>query len=160
MKTWTPLTPSRPGDALSSLLKGTTISAAAGHGSAIKLPPPTLGAWIGPLPESIHLCIISFLPVPELPRLAKVSRAFGRLVASDEAWEGRCRSVGLKEKELAQGELTRSASFLGVGPPGESTRRAHGGSICVCVREGCPLRKWAQSVDRDRKLTWRALLRH
>jgi hypothetical protein len=105
MKTWTPLTPSRPGDSLSSLLKGTSLGSSGGHGQTIKLPPPTLGAWIGGLPESIHLVIIGFLPVPELPRLAKVSRAFGRLVASDEAWETRCKSLGLDQKDDAQGEL-------------------------------------------------------
>lgn len=112
MKTWTPLTPSRPGDSLSSLLKATNLTSSS-HSHPIRLrPPQQLGAWIGPLPESLHLLIIASLPVADLPRLARVSRAFGRLVVSDEAWEGRCKSLGLKEsesKETKEGEL---ASFL------------------------------------------------
>lgn len=111
MKSWTPLTPSRPGDSISSLLKATNLTSSSATAHPIRLPPPTLGAWIGPLPESLHLLIIASLPVSDLPRLAKVSRAFGRLVVSDEAWERRCKSLGLKEPESTSSKDGELASF-------------------------------------------------
>lgn len=118
MDKWTPLQPSRPGGgpssyasggsgSLTSILRATNLTggstSAAQH--PVRLPPPRLGAWIGPLPESLHLLIIAHLPVPDLPRVAQTSRAFGRLVSSDLAWEKRWNALGI-EDEVPAGKRT------------------------------------------------------
>lgn len=103
---WTPLTPSRPGESLSSKLKSTTLTASSSY-HPMRIPAPALGAWIGPLPESLHLLIIASLPVADLPRLARVSRGFGRLVATDEAWEKRWKSLGIQDIQRDEENATR-----------------------------------------------------
>ncbi|CDZ96305.1 Exocyst subunit-Sec10p [Phaffia rhodozyma] len=110
MDRWAPLKPSKPGDRASSIVSSSLFPHAISHQShplAAKLPPPQLGAWIGPLPETLHLLVISFLPVYELPKLARLSKAFGRLVSEDQAWKARCLDLGLKDDTT---ESTKSAS--------------------------------------------------
>lgn len=126
MDRWAPLQPSRPGapsslssgggvGSLSSILRATSLapaglgSSTSGHLPAVRLPPPRLGAWIGPLPESLHLLVIANLPVPDCARLAQVSRGFGRLVSSDAAWEGRWKALGVKEPAGEAGPGTTGA---------------------------------------------------
>lgn len=53
---------------------------------------------IGPLPVSIFARILNHLPVPDIPNVARTSRALAKIVRSDErVWKSRCLSLGLLE---------------------------------------------------------------
>lgn len=82
--------------------------------------------WIGHLPESLHVIIISYLPVSEIPKLARCSRAFGRLVREDKSWERRWLSLRIPKDEWPAVEPNMS----------ERGARAGGGSVGGTPRKG------------------------
>lgn len=92
MPSWTPLAPTKQGGPSNesssrfSVLKPTKPSARTG---------PRLGPSVGRWPETIILRIIHYLPVPDLPSIARCNKAFSRLVRDEAAWKYRCRILNL-----------------------------------------------------------------
>jgi recyclin-1 len=54
---------------------------------------PLVGRW----PEAILLHIFQYLPIPDVPQVARCSRAFSRLVRADSGWEWRCDVLHLSK---------------------------------------------------------------
>ncbi|THH15991.1 hypothetical protein EW146_g4575 [Bondarzewia mesenterica] len=52
---------------------------------------------IGRLPTDLHLLILQYLPVPDIPAYARVSRALAALASSDSLWDRRWRSLAVEE---------------------------------------------------------------
>jgi recyclin-1 len=50
---------------------------------------------IGNLPSSLHLAILQFIPVPDVPAYARTNRALARLAASEELWEHHYALLGI-----------------------------------------------------------------
>ncbi|KAH9986298.1 exocyst complex component Sec10-domain-containing protein [Russula vinacea] len=50
---------------------------------------------IGNLPSSLHLAILQFIPVPDVPAYARTNRALARLAASEELWEHHYTLLGV-----------------------------------------------------------------
>lgn len=92
MNKWVPLAPSKPGQPSSSsrfnVLKPSKPTAARA----------SQGPFIGRFPELVVLNIVSYLPVPDLPNVARGCKALARVVRDERGWEGRCRLLGLKPK--------------------------------------------------------------
>ncbi len=101
MSNWAPLAPSKPG--------GPSKFPAAPFTSVLKPSKPSVpgsissGPFVGRWPESILLRMIEYLPVPDLPNVARASRALSRVVRDERGWEARCRYMGLKPED---GELS------------------------------------------------------
>jgi recyclin-1 len=57
---------------------------------------------VGRWPESVLLRIVEYLPIPDLPAVARASRAFSRVVKYERGWEARCRYLRLDPAECAQ----------------------------------------------------------
>jgi len=107
MSNWAPLAPSKPGGPskspaarFTSVLKPTKPSALGSTSSG-----PLIGRW----PESILLRIVESLPVPDLPNVARSSRALSRIVRDERGWEARCRILGIKSED---GERSRPWDFI------------------------------------------------
>ncbi|WWC64489.1 uncharacterized protein I303_107099 [Kwoniella dejecticola CBS 10117] len=95
MDKWAPIAPSKPGgpsnqhnlsSRFASVLKPSKPSARGSISSG-----PLVGRW----PENVVLRIIDFLPVPDLPHVARSNRALARLVKDERGWEVRCKWLGL-----------------------------------------------------------------
>ncbi|EIW71948.1 recyclin-1 [Tremella mesenterica] len=90
MNKWAPIAPNKPGQPSTSRFTSVLKPQKPGH------KPQVVGAaLVGPWPESVLTHIITFLPVPDLPQVARVNRAFARLVRDDSGWEKRARLLGL-----------------------------------------------------------------
>jgi recyclin-1 len=50
---------------------------------------------IGKLPSSLHLAILQYIPVPDVPAYARTNRALARLAASEELWEHHYTLLGI-----------------------------------------------------------------
>lgn len=107
MSNWAPLAPSKPGGPskspaarFTSVLKPTKPSALGSTSSG-----PLIGRW----PESILLRIVESLPVPDLPNVARSSRALSRIVRDERGWEARCRILEIKSED---GEGSRPWDFI------------------------------------------------
>ena len=50
---------------------------------------------IGRLPSSLHLAILQYIPVPDVPAYARTNRALARLAASEELWEHHYALLGI-----------------------------------------------------------------
>ena len=50
---------------------------------------------IGRLPYSLHLAILQYIPVPDVPAYARTNRALARLAASEELWEHHYALLGI-----------------------------------------------------------------
>jgi recyclin-1 len=50
---------------------------------------------IGKLPSSLHLAILQYIPVPDVPAYARTNRALARLAASEELWEYHYALLGI-----------------------------------------------------------------
>ncbi|KAH9968027.1 exocyst complex component Sec10-like protein, partial [Russula dissimulans] len=50
---------------------------------------------IGKLPSSLHLAILQYIPVPDVPAYARTNRALARLAASEELWEHHYSLLGI-----------------------------------------------------------------
>lgn len=84
---WTPIAPSAPSG-----------SKAGGTGTLAPSKPggmPMVGKW----PENVLLHIVSYLPIPDLPAVSRVNRAFSRIVRDERGWEDRCKFLRLKDPE-------------------------------------------------------------
>ena len=93
MNSWAPLAPAKPGSSSKN-------NAATSWSSVLKPSKPSArgtahGPLIGRFPESIFLQIVQYLPVPDLPSVARCNRALARLVRDESNWEGRCKYLGL-----------------------------------------------------------------
>ncbi|KAI0267323.1 exocyst complex component Sec10-like protein [Gloeopeniophorella convolvens] len=55
--------------------------------------PPT--PLIGNLPSSLHLLILQYIPVPDVPAYARTNRALARLAASEALWEHHYTLLGV-----------------------------------------------------------------
>ncbi|WVW86251.1 hypothetical protein I302_108293 [Kwoniella bestiolae CBS 10118] len=95
MDKWAPIAPSKPGgpsnshnlsSRFASVLKPSKPSARGSISSG-----PLVGRW----PENVILRIVEFLPVPDLPNVARANRALARLVKDERGWEVRCKWLGL-----------------------------------------------------------------
>ncbi|WWC91812.1 uncharacterized protein L201_006759 [Kwoniella dendrophila CBS 6074] len=95
MDKWAPIAPSKPGGRsnshnlstrFASVLKPSKLSARGSISSG-----PLIGRW----PENVVLRIIEFLPIPDLPNVARSNRALSRLVRDERGWEVRCKWLGL-----------------------------------------------------------------
>lgn len=61
---------------------------------------PTTSPLIGRLPSSLHQLILSYLPIPDFPAYALVSRATHALVQSDSIWELRWNALCVDKYDL------------------------------------------------------------
>ena len=99
MDKWAPLAPSKPGSSSST----STVFSTSRFASVLKPSKPSSAYRSGPLigkwPESILSCVISFLPIPDLPNVARANRAMSRIVRDERGWEVRCKLLGLKADE-------------------------------------------------------------
>ncbi|OCF61386.1 recyclin-1 [Kwoniella mangroviensis CBS 10435] len=95
MDKWAPIAPSKPGgpsnshnlsSRFASVIKPSKPSARGSVSSG-----PLVGRW----PENVILRIIEFLPIPDLPSVARSNRSLARLVKDERGWEGRCKWLGL-----------------------------------------------------------------
>src|SRR6266704_2053483 len=50
---------------------------------------------IGRLPSSLHLFVLQYVPVPDVPAYARTNRALARLAASDPLWEHHYNLLGI-----------------------------------------------------------------
>ncbi|KAI0309784.1 exocyst complex component Sec10-domain-containing protein [Amylostereum chailletii] len=55
------------------------------------------GPLIGRLPSHLHLLILSFLPVPDIPSYSRLCRAVSRLASSEDMWKQRYRRLRIEE---------------------------------------------------------------
>ncbi|KAI0824477.1 exocyst complex component Sec10-like protein [Trametes gibbosa] len=55
---------------------------------------------IGRLPVDVHILILTFLAVPDIPAYARCSRALGNLARDERVWEARWKAFGLKRARL------------------------------------------------------------
>lgn len=92
MNKWVPLAPSKPGQ-----------SSTSSRFNVLKPSKPTTvrasqGPFIGRFPEVVVLNIVSYLPVPDLPSVARGCKALARVVRDERGWESRCKLLGLSPK--------------------------------------------------------------
>jgi len=91
MNKWVPLAPNKPG-------QPSTPS----RFNVLKPSKPitrtSQGPFIGRFPEVVVLNIVSFLPIPDLPSVARGCKALARVVRDERGWESRCKLLGLKAK--------------------------------------------------------------
>lgn len=59
-------------------------------------PSASTGTMVGRWPESVLLRIVSYLPIPDLPAVARVNRSFARIVRAEQGWESRCAYLRIK----------------------------------------------------------------
>src|SRR6267142_1026763 len=50
---------------------------------------------IGKLPSSLHLLVLKYIPVPDVPAYARTNRALARLASSEELWEHHYTLLGV-----------------------------------------------------------------
>lgn len=78
-------------------LSSTSLSS---PGKPNSLHPSISDPLIGPLPSSIHAEILSYLPVYDIPSVARVCKRLGRVVRCDhKVWRRRCGLLNLKVDE-------------------------------------------------------------
>ena len=90
MNKWAPIAPAKAGGPSSSSRFAAVLKPSK-PGAAPTARVPLVGRW----PESILLQIVSYLPIPDLPRVARVNRAFSRLVRDEAGWRKRCQLAGI-----------------------------------------------------------------
>jgi hypothetical protein len=94
MNKWVPLAPNKPG-------QPSTPS----RFNVLKPSKPitrtSQGPFIGRFPEVVVLNIVSFLPIPDLPNIARGNKALARVVRDERGWESRCKLLGLKAKGMS-----------------------------------------------------------
>ncbi|KAH9169530.1 exocyst complex component Sec10-like protein [Lactarius sanguifluus] len=56
---------------------------------------PRLTPLIGRLPSSLHLLILQYIPVPDVPAYARTNRALARLASSEPLWEHHYNLLGI-----------------------------------------------------------------
>ncbi|KAJ9125540.1 hypothetical protein QFC22_000501 [Naganishia vaughanmartiniae] len=65
----------------------------------------TLDPLIGSLPLSVFTRILSYLPVPDIPNVARTCRILARVVRTDErVWNARCVVLGLLDNSAQDGQ--------------------------------------------------------
>jgi hypothetical protein len=71
--------------------------------------------WIGRLPASLHSKVLSYLPVPDIPRYAAACKQLNRLVRIDErAWKVKCEVLGVSLDSIpSQAETSTGTSTTG-----------------------------------------------
>ena len=91
MNKWVPLAPNKPGQPSTpskfNILKPSK-----------PITRTSQGPFIGRFPEAVVLNIVSFLPIPDLPNVARGCKALARVVRDERGWEARCKLLGLKAK--------------------------------------------------------------
>ncbi|KAA1472355.1 hypothetical protein DENSPDRAFT_778201 [Dentipellis sp. KUC8613] len=60
-----------------------------------------ISPFIGRLPEDLHLLVLQYLPVSDIPAYARVSRAFARLTLADTIWNRRWAALGVDKYAFA-----------------------------------------------------------
>ncbi|WWD19726.1 hypothetical protein CI109_104190 [Kwoniella shandongensis] len=137
MDKWTPIAPSKPGGpstshALSarfaSVLKPSKPSSGA-RGSISSSIPGGSGPSIGRWPEEVVLRIIGFLPIPDLPNVARASRSLARLVKDERGWEVRCKLLELGPDTSASPRRDGQQKQLLPTPRKASSSQQHRNSI-------------------------------
>lgn len=94
MSRWVPIAPTKPG--------GPSKFPAARFTTVLKPSKPSargsvsLGPFVGRWPETILLLVVEYLPVPDLPSVARANRALSRIVRDERGWEARCRILGVR----------------------------------------------------------------
>ncbi|KIP09764.1 hypothetical protein PHLGIDRAFT_126067 [Phlebiopsis gigantea 11061_1 CR5-6] len=63
--------------------------------------PPAHFSLIGRLPADVHIFILAYLAVPDIPAYARTCRALSRLATDDRVWEKRWKSLGGDQPQLA-----------------------------------------------------------
>ncbi|KAK4689590.1 recyclin-1, partial [Tremellales sp. Uapishka_1] len=102
MDKWAPIAPSKPGGP-----SGSSVFSSTRFASVLKPSKPltgtaySVGPRIGRWPESILLRVVQFLPIPDLPNVARANRAFSRIVRDEQGWEARCRILGVQPDDVA-----------------------------------------------------------
>ncbi|KAI0640486.1 exocyst complex component Sec10-like protein [Trametes meyenii] len=56
---------------------------------------------IGRLPVDVHIVILTFLAIPDIPAYARCSRALGNLARDERVWEARWKAFGLERHKLS-----------------------------------------------------------
>ena len=64
-------------------------------------PTTVLVPTIGKLPVDLHLLILSYLPIPDIPAYARCSRSTSQLVRDERVWAPKYTSLGLERYKLA-----------------------------------------------------------
>ncbi|KAI0701854.1 exocyst complex component Sec10-like protein [Cytidiella melzeri] len=79
---------------------------------------------IGRLPVDVHILILSYVAIPDIPAYALTSRALGRLSKDERIWEARWKAFGIDRPhfntildELESISKTQNASRRGQAPP-------------------------------------------
>jgi len=85
---------------------------------------PDLSSYIGRLPRDLHILIITYLPVYQIPAYSRGNRALSRLTKDDKIWEARWNDLVNNRQDLADvlDELEaqskeREAATRAVAPP-------------------------------------------
>ncbi|EJU01596.1 hypothetical protein DACRYDRAFT_89279 [Dacryopinax primogenitus] len=63
---------------------------------------PSRAIFIGPLPPELHLLILDYLPLYDLPAIARSSRAFSRLVRDEKLWERKWKALKIEKYALQE----------------------------------------------------------
>ncbi|ORY33405.1 exocyst complex component Sec10-domain-containing protein, partial [Naematelia encephala] len=113
MSSWAPMAPSKPNSG-SKTGAGSSKFPAARFTSVLKPSKPiapgvaVVGPRVGRWPESIVLQIVSYLPVHDLPQVARANRALSRIVRDDKGWQIRCSVLGLQADDTPRPEVVNA----------------------------------------------------
>lgn len=61
---------------------------------------PDLSTYIGRLPKDVHLLIVTYLPVYQIPPYSCGNRALSRLTRDERVWEAKWNALGVEEHGL------------------------------------------------------------
>src|SRR5262245_18647620 len=68
--------------------------------AALKLPPPPTTPLVGRLPTDLHLLVLHYLPITDIPAYARLSRATASLTRDEKLWETRWLALGIDTYSL------------------------------------------------------------
>ncbi|KAI5122031.1 hypothetical protein M0805_008021 [Coniferiporia weirii] len=71
--------------ATSTLLRRGTVTAKA----------PSVQQLIGRLPEDLHIAVLTYLPIPDVPAYSRASRTLGKLALDERVWEAKWNALGI-----------------------------------------------------------------
>ncbi|KAL0958097.1 hypothetical protein HGRIS_000269 [Hohenbuehelia grisea] len=78
----------------SATASGRSLPRAQHHRATVSAP------FVGRLPSDLHLLILAYLPIPDLPAYSKCSHASAALAQDEKLWDSRWKALGIERNEL------------------------------------------------------------
>lgn len=91
--------------------------------STAKAPPVQIQHLIGRLPADLHILVLQFLALPDVPAYSRCSRALSEFALDERVWEAKWQSLGVERHRLAGVLDELEAKSKGKGKA--SAARAH-----------------------------------